>query len=134
MRTKQLQPRTSEIEKWLQGNGILFREIDERHGLLKIGDYICKVASPDKDFYRIKVNLDWFRSDRSNHDKPQFPRLRGIQVDVYLFLEEEFLLALHYLKLREYAFQLELNRERWQREVAEWGMRIVGENGVFQPY
>ena len=132
MRTPRLQPRTLEIKKWLKDHGIPFAEIDERHGFLRVASYACKVASPDKDFYRIKVSLDWFRSVRPSPRKPQFPRLGNVDVDAYLFLEDEALLVLHYLKLRDYALQLELNRDRWQREVAEWGMKIVRVNGAFQ--
>ncbi len=81
--------------------------------------------------FGVKVNKNWFRGDFSNTSKPQIRRYgQNKEIDYNLFPVENKIFVIHYLKLREYALQLENDKEKWFYSDSTWGMVIdpIAEN------
>jgi Domain of unknown function (DUF3883) len=84
--------------------------------------------------FGVKVNKTWFKEDSNNISKPQIRRRRqDKEIDWNLFPIGDKIFVVHYLKLREYALQLENDREKWFNSET-WGMVIDPDAGNFYWY
>lgn len=124
-----LEEHTKQVVQLLQQKGIPYEGLDESTGLLAIRGYRCKVASPRQTHFKISVNLEWFK-DPSNDGRPTFPKYKAA-IDFYLFAVRDNLIAIHYLDVRKYAFELERNIDYWQKKDHQWGMHVAEEDGRF---
>jgi len=116
----------------LQGCGI---EVDEREanqlkkdGYTYVSGFLCKAANKlGEQSFRGLVCPDWFRgvSDAK-------PNIRACRTgfDYQLIPTRRYLFAVYYLALRDYALQLESDREQWFNK-PYWGMVVDEESGVF---
>ena len=74
--------------------------------------------------FGVKVNKNWFRGNFDSTSKPQIRRCgQNKEIDWNLFPIGNKLFVIHYLKLREYALQLENDRGKWFNSET-WGMVI----------
>lgn len=99
-------------------------------GYTKIGGFNCLIANViGPSSFRVRVNKKWFKSDSSENIKPTLTNSRE-EFDFQLFPTKNILYALYYEALRDYTFQLELEKEKWFNE-PRWGMEVNEENGIF---
>lgn len=80
--------------------------------------------------FLVKVNTNWFKGDSHNKSKPQIRRNGQVkEIDYNLLPVGGKVFIIHYLKLREYALQLENDKEKWFDE-PRWGMNVdpIAEN------
>lgn len=101
-------------------------------GFVNINGLECTVPNYQAaNRFGVNVNKKWFDSNSKDSSKP-FIRRNGetLEIDVNLFPLKNKLLALHYLKLREYALQLEREIDKWFHK-ARWGMIIDESNESF---
>ncbi len=98
----------------------------------RLFEYTCMIANVRSlnGVSRLRVNKDWFHI---NSDKSK-PRIKGMKplegFDFELIPTSSVLYAIHYMELRDYAFRLELDRDRWF-DKPWWGIRVNQENDTF---
>lgn len=96
-------------------------------GFVNINGVECTVPNyqgPNR--FGVNINKKWFDSNLDDSSKPFIKRNNEkIEIDVNLFPLRNKLLALHYLRLREYTLQLEreIERDKWFR-LSRWGIVI----------
>ncbi|KKM07876.1 hypothetical protein LCGC14_1729520 [marine sediment metagenome] len=116
----------------LKQNGLEL-EGDEANSLLQHGHaqmfgFNCKVANVvGTNSFRVRVCSEWFQS--FSVAKPRI-RTSPVEFDYQLLPTRKYLFALYYLALRDYACQLEMERDRWFRE-PNWGLVVDEERGLF---
>ena len=99
-----------------------------RHGNL-LG-YNCMVANVmSLSTFRIRVNARWFRLDGFDKSKLRL-RLSRDAFDFQLIPTNKVLYSIYYLALRDYALQLELDRNIWFNQ-PWWGIRVNEDKGTF---
>ena len=102
-------------------------------GVATICGYNCKSANVlGASSFRVVVCLSWFepRGDFAKpcikpHGNPSW-----VEFDFQLFPTQKYLFALYYRELRDYALQLEVNRETWFSK-PYWGMEVDTRRGLF---
>jgi hypothetical protein len=98
----------------------------------RLFEYNCMIANVWNldGHYHLLINKDWFPT-LSNRSKP---RPRGLSffdgIDFELIPTSRTLYAIHYLELRECAFELELARNEWLGK-SRWGIKVNPENSTF---
>src|SRR6266508_6047362 len=94
--------------------------------------YNCMVTNlMSLSTFRVRVNTHWFDPRRSDRSKPGFRNtLARDGFDFQLIPANKNLYALYYLALRDYALQLELDRDRWFNK-PWWGIRVNEDEGTF---
>lgn len=78
--------------------------------------------------FRVVVCPSWF-GRRGDVAKPRI-NTSHVEFDFQLFPTEKYLFALYYRPLRDYALQLELDRDKWFSE-PYWGMKVDMQQGLF---
>jgi len=118
-----------ELIRRLDRIGINLDSIDKDRlreiGFVNINGLDCTVPNHQgANRFGVNVNKKWFDSNSKDSSKP-FIRRKGetLEIDVNLFPLKNKLFALHYLNLREYALQLEKERDKWFH-LSRWGMII----------
>lgn len=100
-------------------------------GFLTLNGLSYTVPNPQAPTrYGVNVNKNWFRGDFHNKSKPQIRRNGQIrEIDFNLLPVGNKIFIIHYLKLREYALQLENDKRIWF-DKTRWGMVIdpIAEN------
>lgn len=100
-------------------------------GFLTLNGLSYTVPNPQAPTrYGVNVNKNWFRGDFHNKSKPQIRRNGQVnEIDFNLLPVGNKIFIIHYLKLREYALQLENDKQIWFDQT-RWGMVIdpINEN------
>lgn len=100
-----------------------------RNGIAVICGYICKTANVrGTRSFRVIVCPSWFRAS-ADIEKPSI-NTSSVKFDFQLFPTQKYLFALYYRALRDYALQVEKDRQKWFCE-RYWGMEIDDERGLF---
>jgi len=96
-------------------------------GFVNISGFECTIPNVRSTYqFGVKVNTNWFLEPYNNLSKPTKRSWRTkdkFEVDLYLFPIAPKLFALHYLELRDYALQLENERDKWFHK-SRWGLII----------
>lgn len=79
--------------------------------------------------FRVRVNTNWFKSNRPETVKPSF-RNSIIGFDFQLIPAGSMLYAIYFQALRDYTYQLELEREKWFKQ-PWWGIEVNSKKGFF---
>ena len=100
-------------------------------GFVNLNGLECTVPNQlGANAFNVNVNKKWFLNSKDN-SKPFINRGGEVlSIDVNLFPTKNKLFALHYLKLRKFALQLEKEKEKWFH-LARWGMVIDESNKNF---
>lgn len=100
-----------------------------RDGFATIFGYNCKVANVlGETSFRVVVCPSWF-GPRCDSAKPRI-NTSHLEFDFQLLPTQTYLFALYYRPLRDYALQLEVEREKWLCK-PYWGMKVDTERGLF---
>src|ERR671924_211001 len=84
-------------------------------GIATICGYNCKSANVlGARSFRVVVCPSWF-GPRGDFAKPRI-NTSYVEFDFQLFPTQKYLFALYYCALRDYALQLEMNRDKWFSE------------------
>lgn len=98
-------------------------------GFARIAGFNCKAANVlGTSSFRAIVCQSWF-GPRGDFAKPRI-NTSHVRFDFQLFPTQKYLFALYYLELRDYAFQLEKDRDAWFNE-PYWGMEVDVDRGLF---
>lgn len=97
-------------------------------GYTEISGYNCRVANVLKgNDFRVRVCNEWFQG--LSDAKPRI-RTSSVEFEYQLLPTKKYLYAIYYLALRDYAFQLEDEKDKWFLE-PNWGMIVNQDLGVF---
>lgn len=102
-------------------------------GFVNINGFECTVPNRQGTHrFGVNVNKRWFDSNTTDASKPSINRKgKRIEIDINLFPMKNNILALHYLKLREYTLKLENEKDKWFN-LSRWGMIVDDLNSEFQ--
>lgn len=122
----------NKIIQLLQKNGIVISDQDVEqlleYGHTNICGFNCKTANVlGTNSFRIIVCKEWFSGE---HDLKPKTRTSRVGFDYQLIPTRNYLFAIYYLELRDYARQLEKDRERWMQD-SYWGMEVDEKKGLF---
>jgi hypothetical protein len=94
--------------------------------------YSCMVANVlSLSTFRIRVNMKWFVSHGSDESKPRLRTLEPKEAfDFQLIPTHKILYSIYYRALRDYALQLELDKNKWFNK-PWWGIRVNEDEGTF---
>lgn len=99
-------------------------------GYTNIGGYNCLIANViGLSSFRVRVNRKWFRPNKSEDLKPTLTNTRE-EFDFQLLPTKNFLYALYYRALKDYALLLESDKKKWFNE-PRWGMEVNDNKGCF---
>ena len=98
-------------------------------GVATIYGYNCKAANVlGATSFRVVVCPSWF-GPRGDFAKPRI-NTNHVECDFQLLPTQKYLFALYYRALRDYALQLEVDRDKWFSE-PYWGMEVEIQRGLF---
>lgn len=106
----------------------------KQEGFAKICRFTCKIANVigrKTGSFRVRVWPSWFIKPLEDRSKPILNTGLPVDgIDYQLIPTGKYLFALYYLDLRDYALQLEKDREKWFKR-PNWGMNVDQESGTF---
>jgi hypothetical protein len=122
----------SKILQLLQKNGIVIpdHEVEQllEKGHANICGFNCKSVNVlGNNSFRVIVCKEWFSG---NHDLKPTTRTCRVGFEYQLIPTSNYLYTIYYLELRDYARQLEKDKERWIHD-SYWGMEVDEKKGLF---